>query len=79
MIHSRYSEMEMQQWQDACSNPMDSNSMACADPASRHAGARASMAKGQAEKKQSRTGMTTAQTPRQDDWASECLFDCYNS
>ena len=73
MINSRYSEMEMQQWQEACSNPMDS-----AATASRHGGARASMAKGQAEQKQSRTAETTAQTPRQDNWASECLFDCYN-
>ena len=73
MFNSRYSEIEMQQWQQACQTPMDS-----ADTAPRHSGARASMAKGQAEKKQSRSADTTAQTLRQDDWASECLFDCYN-
>lgn len=78
MNNSRYSEMEMQQWQDACLNPMDSNSMDSAEAASRHDGARASMAKGQAEKKQSRTAKPLAQNPRQDDWASECLFNCYN-
>lgn len=76
MSHSRYSDMEMQQWHDACSNPMDSTS-----DAPRHNGARASMAKGQAEKKQSRTTSANQQTqpPKHDEWASECMFDWYNS
>lgn len=78
MINSRYSDMEMQQWHDACSNTVDSNPLDSANAASRHGGARASMAKGQAERKQSRAAETTAQNPRQDDWASECLFNCYN-
>lgn len=84
MFNSRYSEMEMQQWQEACSrvnpsNPTDANPMERrAAMASRQGSSRASMAKGQAEKKQSRTAGTTAQTTRQDYWASECLFDWYN-
>jgi len=86
MFNSRYSEMEMQQWQEACLNPMDShvnasNSMSLDSAATtaRPGSARASMAKGQAEKKQPRAAETTMQTPRQDHWASECLFDWYNS
>jgi hypothetical protein len=77
MFNSRYSEPEMQQWHDAC---LDSTKPGT--DAVRHNDARISMAKGQAEKHQSRT--TTAmmqasqtQTPKQD-WAGECLFDCYN-
>lgn len=75
MFHSRYSEMEMNQWQAASAmHPMASND------APRRNGARASMAKGQAESKQSRSADagTHTQQPKQDDWASECLFDCYN-
>lgn len=75
MFTSRYSDMEMQQWHDACTNQARANY-----DAPRHNGARATMAKGQAEKKQSRTATATmqAQHPKHDDWASECLFDCYN-
>ncbi len=75
MFTSRYSEMEMKQWQDACA----SQTLAKHD-APRHNGARATMAKGQAEKKHSRTATTAMHTPspKPDDWASECLFDCYN-
>lgn len=75
MFNSRYSEPELKQWQDACT----ADTCAGSD-AARHTGARALMAKGQAEKKQSRTGAATMQTqkPKQQDWASECLFDCYN-
>lgn len=75
MFNSRYSEMEMQQWHDAtCTNDAGSYD------AARHTGARASMAKGQPDAKQSRTAaaMMPTQSPKHDDWASECLFDCYN-
>jgi len=74
MFHSRYSEMEMNQWQAASAMPQTDS-----DDAARRNGARASMAKGQAEK-QSRTAGAQMHTPqpKQDDWASECLFDCYN-
>lgn len=74
MFNSRYSEPEMQQWHDACSNFQDSST-----DAARHNDGRTSMAKGQAEKHQSRTAtaMMQTHTPKQD-WASECLFDCYN-
>lgn len=75
MFNSRYSEMEMNQWHDASArNQNDSND------AARHNRARASMAKGQAERKQSRTASAKMQTPppKYDDWATECLFDCYN-
>lgn len=69
--------MEMQQWHDACANCQDSQDGAG------HTGARASMAKGQAEKKQSRTAAATAETQaangKYDDWAGECLFNWYNS
>ncbi|TAH54245.1 MAG: hypothetical protein EYC68_00525 [Chloroflexota bacterium] len=75
MFNSRYSEMEMKQWQDACANQTHAD-----HDAPRHNGARAAMAKGQAEKKMSRTATAAmhAQSSKQDDWASECLFDCYN-
>lgn len=75
MFNSRYSEMEMQQWHDAtCTNDFGSHD------AVRHNGARASMAKGQPDPKQSRTAtaMMPTQSLKHDDWASECLFDCYN-
>ncbi len=75
MFTSRYSDMEMQQWHDACANEARTNY-----DAARHNGARATMAKGQAEKKQSRTATAAMHTqhPKHDDWASECLFDWYN-
>jgi hypothetical protein len=75
MFTSRYSEIEMNQWQAACASEKCSS-----HDAPRQNRARALMAKGQAEKKQSRTATATmqTQTPKQDDWASECLFDCYN-
>ncbi len=72
MFNSRYSEMEMQQWHDAsCRN----------NDAARHNGAHALTAKSQSEEKQSRTAIAAMQTqqPKHDDWAGECLFDCYNS
>lgn len=74
MFNSRYSEPEQQQWHDACSNQSDSKD------AARHNGASASMAKGQAEKKHTRaaTAAKQAQKAGHNDWASECLFDCYN-
>lgn len=80
MSHSRYSEMEMQQWHDCLmTNNLDSANSD--NNAPRHDGARASMAKGQAEKKESRSTAATrqTQTPKHDDWASECMFDWYNS
>ena len=79
MTHSRYSEHEMQQWHDACLN--SANSQDSDTRAPRHNGARTSMAKGQSEKKQSRTTAANkqTQTPKHDDWASECMFDWYNS
>ncbi|MCC7161571.1 MAG: hypothetical protein IT331_03685 [Anaerolineae bacterium] len=73
MSSSRYSDSEMQQWQDACPNPM-----ACDNAASRHNSTRASAAKGQADQKQTRTAYAAAQDPWHKDSASECLFDCYN-
>jgi hypothetical protein len=84
MFNSRYSEPEMQQWHDACTDSANTGS-----DMPRHNDARTSVAKGQAEKHQSRTAtaamrmnasqQSASQThePRQD-WASECLFDCYN-
>lgn len=72
MFNSRYSEMEMQQWHDASGRAND---------ATRHNGAHALVAKGQSEEKQSKhaTTATQSQQPKHDDWAGECLFDCYNS
>jgi hypothetical protein len=74
MFNSRYSAGEYQQWQDACADGMASELDAHAKPS------RASMAKGQAEPKTSRTATakTQSQKPGLQDWASECLFDCYN-
>jgi hypothetical protein len=74
MFTSRYSELEMQQWHDACAACGDSQN------AGAQTGARASMAKGEAEKKQSRAATAPMQTqnPKHEDWAGECLFDCYN-
>ncbi len=76
MFNSRYSEMEMKQWQEACANQARLEY-----DAPRHNGARATMAKGQPDQKQSRTATAAMRTqnPKHDDWASECLFDCYNS
>lgn len=77
MFTQRYSSAEMDQWHTA----------ACADAtarshtAPRQNGNRAAMAKGQAEQNQSQRSQTTPapmQFTTPDDWASECLFDCYN-
>ncbi len=75
MFHSRYSEMEMDQWQDACAESAHAK-----HDATRHHGARAAMAKGQADKNMTRSAAAAMPTelPQHDDWASECLFDCYN-
>ncbi len=74
MFNSRYSEGEFQQWQDACAT-----AASCASEQSAATG-RASMAKGQAEAKSTRTttAKNRAHQPNQHDWASECLFDWYN-
>jgi len=79
MLASRYSEMEMNQWDHACAQPMD-----CVSTAPRAAGA--FPAKGQAGRARRQPQMrltpsrqaTPTQTAEPDDWASECLFDCYN-
>ena len=71
MESSRYSKQEKQQGHDASCQPTD---------APRAATMRGAMAKGQAEASMSRTA--NAKTPSvrtgEEDWARECLFDCYN-
>lgn len=81
MFNSRYSEPEMQQWHDACSSSTNSTSDATRqEDAVRQEDARISMAKGQAARQQSRTASAAMQTHTlRHDWASECLFDWYNS
>lgn len=86
MFNSRYSEPEMQQWHDACLNSANSGADAMHhDDTPCHTDTRTSMAKGQAEKQQPRTAfaamqMQASQTQTlKHDWASECLFDWYNS
>jgi hypothetical protein len=78
MFTKRYSHAEMDQWHTAaCSTPMS-----CTSDAMRHNGARAAIAKGQGERAQSQTGSTAmpqTENITPEDWASECLFDCYNS
>lgn len=71
----RYSEMEMNQWDDACTKMQDH-----ASAAPRPSRTRASTAKGQAELAQNRSTMAQPMTQKtnEQDWASECLFDCYN-
>ena len=76
MISFRYSEMEMQQWHDATATAAFGPGDA---PRTKHAPAM--MAKGQADSKPSRStdAMTQPAQPKHDPWASECLFDWYNS
>jgi len=84
--------MEMNQWHDASAGShsdsrkqndsmtqRDSRDQASSD-AARHESASASMAKGQADTTQSRTAdaKMPTQQPGHQDWAGECLFDCYN-
>lgn len=77
MFDSRYSDIEMQQWDDACNQ--------CAAPRPRTS--RISVAKGQNEPSAARGGaqrtgsrnQAARTAPPQPDSASECLFDWYNS
>jgi hypothetical protein len=76
MLSSRYTELEFHQWDAACSgNPSSRND------ALRQTGSRATLAKGQGEPTQL-AGASSLKLPNpnsnQADWASECLFDCYN-
>jgi hypothetical protein len=77
MVSSRYSAQEMKQWHDASCEPQD---------APRAKAARGAMAKGQADARMNRTANARdakhrtmpSQRTGADDWARECLFDCYN-
>jgi hypothetical protein len=78
MFGTRYSEVEHQQWDDACCT-----SMPHAFDATRQNGARGAVAKGQGESMTASPSADTAAMQNNfathDDWATECLFDCYNS
>lgn len=75
MATYRYSEPEMDQWQAACSDAQSS-----ADRTTRSTPAHTAASKGQGERSQARRTQSPSQqdSGRQDEWASECLFDCYN-
>lgn len=78
MFTQRYSPAEMDQWHTAAC----ANATPCTSDAPRHHARRTAGAKGQGERNPSRTSQTAAtqmQFTTPDDWASECLFDCYNS
>ncbi len=76
MLTSRYTEAEMNQWDESCPDRRQAEMRA--HPQHAHA----SKAKGQAERSMARAGTNHNSMTRMqanDDWASECLFDCYNS
>jgi hypothetical protein len=74
MSAPRYTDTEWTQWQEACFNLEMSR-----QDAPRHTATRGSMAKGQAEPTQTRSATAdSSHQPQNEDWANECLFDCYN-
>lgn len=76
MFQQRYSHSEMDQWHTACTH-----ANAPAFDASRHTSARTATAKGHGERQAAHTdayAMSSMQVQTPDDWAGECLFDCYN-
>lgn len=76
MFTKRYSESEMDQWHTACTSASSQ-----APDATRHTAAHTATAKGQGERNSAykdARAMSAMQSQMPDDWASECLFDCYN-
>jgi len=75
MTDPRYTTAEMNQWHDACPDS------AAPQKRTRQKGARQAMAKGQAERTMNQSAARTAaqgSAREHEEWASECLFDCYN-
>lgn len=77
MFTKHYSQAELDQWHTACAAEY-----AQPDDALRQMTAHAAAATGQSQRRAAPRGASAAsamQVDKPDDWASECLFDCYNS
>ncbi|MCG3142687.1 MAG: hypothetical protein HDKAJFGB_04215 [Anaerolineae bacterium] len=76
MFTQYHSQAEMDQWHQACADAAQT-----APDAPRAGAARGATAKGQGERytahRDAQT-MSTLSTQMVDDWAGECMFDCYN-
>ena len=78
MFSNRYSEAELDQWHTAaCTHPSkqdDARTRACNAPMAAQSGQGKPMASHFAAET-----MPATATESPENWASECLFDCYNS
>lgn len=75
-MFSKHSQAEMDQWHATASK----QAVSMRHDASRQNRTRSALAKGQGERTASSDARTAAAFAMEspDDWASECLFDCYN-
>ncbi len=76
MFTKYHSQAEMDQWHQACADAAQP-----AQNAPRAGAARTATAKGQGERftaPRDAQAMSTLSTQTLDDWAGECMFDCYN-